>query len=163
MFILGHLSFPSIIFIAVAEIFGIEYTYLHIILLMLFSVLPDIDIVYAVIKSRTIHNKYSHHEFFTHWPVTYSPLIMLMLLHPNIYTAVMVLGVYSHMIMDTFISGKGIMWSQPLSRKYYNFFAGRTTGKENTDWLRAYVKTASFKTEIVGFLLLMYFLMTLNI
>jgi len=159
MFILGHISFPSLIFIAIAEIFRIEYTSLHIILLTIFSVLPDIDMIYLFIKSRRQNRVLSHHDFFTHWPIIYLPFLLLLILHHNIYTIIMAFGVYSHLIMDTFASGKGIKWAFPLSRRYYNFFASKTAGKENTLWLKTYRSTTFFKMEIVGFLLLVYILL----
>ena len=156
---LAHLSFPYIILVIVSYLLGINITGEHIILLLIFSVLPDFDLVVHFIIKKTKGEKFSfninHHKWLSHWPIFYAPFLILFIIHPSITTFVMMYGLYSHLLLDTFADGHGIMWLKPLSKKWFNYFAEKTRGKLGLKWLKAYTKTVFYKTERITAIIMM--------
>lgn len=156
---LGHISYPTLVFMLFAYVFKIGYSFSDIMLLIFFSMLPDLDIVvHYILNSGKIDNNARHHAWFTHWPITYTPFLILFLIYHNMNFFLMTFGIYFHLLLDIFFSGDGIMWFYPFSKKYFNFFADKTKNRIGFEWLAAYKKLPIFKIDIISFSALMFIL-----
>lgn len=103
--------------LGVAEYFGIEATPLLIAFGVACALLPDIDILTIPLLGKW------HHRTHTHFPIVYIPLALFAFIFlPPIYATLFTLGVYAHLIHDTFGIGWGIAWLWPFSKRKYLFF-----------------------------------------
>lgn len=159
MIALGHVSYPTLAFIIFAELLGIEYTTSHLLLLMVFSILPDMDFFFhTLVRKRKYDATFQHRKWFTHWPVFYSPLLVLLLFHPSMILFIACLGIYSHLALDTLFCDDGIMVFYPFSRKFYNFLGSKFRNAHGIEWLKVYKKQRIFKLDILSFISLMIIL-----
>ena len=85
----------------------------------------------------------------THFPIVYSPLIILVILLPNIYTISIVTVIYVHLFVDSFCTSDGIKWLYPFNKKYYGFLNDKTKGKHGILWQNEYMTTPLYKIEFV--------------
>jgi hypothetical protein len=159
MQILAHTSFPYLLFIIGTFLLGINVRGEHILLLLLFTMLPDLDLVVqfitGLIKKQPFDFNVNHHKWPSHLPIYYSPFIILFIFFPSVTTFVMMYGVYSHLLLDTLADSHGIMWFFPYSKKWFNYVAEKTRGKQGIRWLKAYSQTVFFKTEQVTFIVML--------
>lgn len=149
----SHIAYPYIIANIVAYLLGVPLTMGQEILLILFSVLPDFDYLlnwgYRTITGMRFHAGVNHHEWASHWPISYIPLALLFISIPNTYTALMLFGVISHLVMDTIACSWGVMWLYPFKRTWFNYFA--TSFRHINDglvWLKQWKKTMYYRVEI---------------
>ena len=83
------------------------------------SIACDLDIIYWEIIDKRAAN---HHEYWTHVPHDLLPLIPISIVlyflnrRLSIASAFFAVGVYLHLILDTFLAG--IKWHYPHSNKY---------------------------------------------
>ena len=160
MIVLGHISYPSLAFIIFAKILGIEYSMPHLLLLMLFSILPDMDFFFhALVRKGKYDSSFQHRKWFTHWPISYSPLLVLLYFYPSMALFVACLGIYSHLALDTLFCDDGIMVFYPFSKKFYNFFGSKFRNTHGVEWLRVYKKQMIFKLDVVSFISLLIILL----
>jgi hypothetical protein len=128
---------------------------LGIALSILFGLLPDFDMVIFlkyIIKgerSKLSGTTFKHHEFPTHFPLLYSPLIVVAIIIPHIYTLSMVTAVYLHFFMDTFYTSDGIKWLYPFNKKFYLLSSAKTGGKQGIYWEKEYQTTFFYKLEFI--------------
>ena len=52
MIILSHIAYPSLIFMILANLLGIEYSISHLMILIVFSMLPDIDLLFHLFVKK---------------------------------------------------------------------------------------------------------------
>ena len=163
MHTLSHTSYPSLLFIIIARLMDIQYALFDILILIFFSLLPDLDFLFhKFVKKKKFDLDFQHHKWFTHWPITYTPLLVLLFFYPNFKLFLICYGIYSHLILDTFLCGDGMMWFYPFSKKFFNFFSKKTKGKHGRDWLNVYKKTLIYKVDIVAFVILLTVLFNLS-
>lgn len=148
-------------------VFGVTPTLLGIALAILFALLPDIDGILLIIrrikgeKSKAFGAEFKHHEYPTHFPIIYSPLIILAIVLPNIYTISIVTGIYLHLFLDSFYTSDGIKWLYPLKDKYYGSLSEGIKGKHGMFWQSEYMGTPFYKLEFV-FLVISCLILWLN-
>jgi len=100
-----------------AEYFGVEATPWLVLLGIAAALLPDIDILTIPLLGKW------HHRTHTHFPLVYVPLAVLAYLALDpLYATILVLGVFAHLVHDTFGIGWGIAWLWPFSGRKYLFF-----------------------------------------
>jgi len=159
MIILSHIAYPTLFFITIAKLFNIEYSLTHLLVLMFFSMYPDLDYFFhALISKKKISFNVPHRKWFTHWPITYTPLLVLLYFFPSLTLSLICLGIYSHFILDTFFSGDGLRWLYPFSKKYFSFFGGKTKGYYGIEWFNIYKKMFIYKADILSFIALLIIL-----
>lgn len=156
----AHLAYPYIIANSIAWLLGTSLTVEQNILLFIFSFLPDLDYavnyIYTKLTNRRFYAGVNHHRWATHWPITYVPLALLFIFIPNIYTALMLFGIMSHLIMDTIACAWGIMWLYPFSTRWFNYFAAKTSKtKDGLKWLALWKTTPFYKIEFGAFALVL--------
>ena len=108
----AHFSYPFLTATAVSVAVGYQFNAWEVFTILFSSVLPDID--WFFLGSRRIH----HHNYLSHAPLFYFLLIGLAsyFLPLNIILFSL-FGITSHFMMDTLLSGDGIHWLYPFSRK----------------------------------------------
>jgi LexA-binding, inner membrane-associated putative hydrolase len=122
---------------------------------VIFGLLPDVDVVIIIIalikgdKSKIDGLDFKHHAYPTHFPLLYSPLIVIMIIFPNIYTFTMVTALYLHLFTDSFYTSDGIKWLYPFQNKYFCFLSEKTKGKHGILWENEYKGTAMYKLEFI--------------
>jgi hypothetical protein len=104
--------------LGVAEYFGIPASPWLIAFGIAAALLPDIDVLTILLTKRW------HHRTYTHYPLLWLPMCALaFVLLPLPYATLLTLGVYAHLIHDTFgIGWWGIAWLWPFSRRRFLFF-----------------------------------------
>lgn len=100
-----------------AEVFGVEATPWLVVLGIAAMLLPDIDLLTLPLLGKW------HHRTHTHFPILYVPLAILafVFLDP-LYATILTVGVYAHLVHDTFGIGWGIAWFWPFSQRKYLLF-----------------------------------------
>jgi hypothetical protein len=103
--------------LGVAEYFGVPGSPWLIVFGIAATLLPDIDIITIPLLGKW------HHRTHTHFPIVYVPIciIAFLTLEP-MYALLLTLGVYAHLIHDTFGIGWGIAWLWPFSGRKFLFF-----------------------------------------
>ncbi|CAN5751626.1 hypothetical protein BH11PAT2_BH11PAT2_01710 [soil metagenome] len=118
--------------LGVAEIFHVPASALFILFGIGSALLPDIDIVTMLFGSWK-------HRTHTHYPIVYIPLAVLVFIFLGpAYGVLFMLGVYAHLIHDTFGIGWGIAWLWPFSQRKFLLFpdgARRKTLGTVASWL----------------------------
>ena len=100
-----------------AEFFGVQATPWLIAFGIAAALLPDIDIITIPLLGRW------HHRTHTHFPIIYLSLsIPVFLLVDPLYATIFTLGVFAHLIHDTFGIGWGIAWLWPFSKRKFLLF-----------------------------------------
>lgn len=158
---LGHISCPSLIFILIARLFHIQYSWSDLLILVFFSILPDIDFLfYKFVKKKSFDSNFDHHRWFTHWPITYTPLLILLFFSSSLKLFLICYALFFHLVLDTFLAGSGIRWLYPFTTKAVNMFSKKTKNHYGQEWLKIYKKTVMWKIEILALavLLIIFFL-----
>lgn len=157
MHFLAHLSYPYVLANGVALALGKTIPLEYNIMLVLFSLFPDIDLVYDYAKQLVLGKKYKipliHHQNATHWPVVYVPLLVLALLTMEPFLLLAAGAIYLHLFMDTFFCNQGVMWLYPFKKKWFNYFARETRRKLGWAWNDAYRKLGIAKVDKFAFTL----------
>lgn len=153
---LSHASYPSLLFIAVAKLLNIQYSLLDLLILIFFSILPDIDFLfYKFIKKKKYDSTFQHHKWFTHWPSIYISLLVMLFFFSGLKLFLICYGLFSHFIIDTFFSGDGIMWFYPFSKKFLSMFSKKTNSYHGKDWFNIYKKKVIWKIDLLAFTVLL--------
>lgn len=156
---ISHLSYPAVVFMGVAKVFGLAYTPQDILILMGFSVLPDLDFIFWKLKGHGFDQNYKHHAWPSHWPIVYLPFVLYCVVFPSPSKLLAGFGILSHFIMDSFFCVDGVMWLYPFSTRRLNFFAVDTGGVHGWVWFKAYYKSwfPIVVDVVVGLVLVGYF------
>lgn len=139
---LAHASYPfmaaNIVAYAIGKPLSLELS----LWIILFSLIPDFDYGVDFLQKKLRGEKYTippfHHAWPSHWPIVYTPLIFASIIWPAPYVIAATASIYMHLFMDMFFCSEGIMLLYPVSKRWYNFFAGRTQAKPGMLWNRAY-------------------------
>ncbi len=151
MILQAHLSYPFLAMFALDKALSLNLDQSHYLLLFFFSVFPDFDIPAYSMMKRRFQSDVRHHQWLTHWPVTYLPLLILFVLKPSLKLGVVVFALYFHLFLDIFNTGDGIMLAYPFSKKSFLYFSKTTKGLHGLEWLRVYKKTRKYKADIIAF------------
>lgn len=101
--------------LGVAHWFSVPVTPLLVIVGILSTLAPDIDMFFPLL-GNTKHN----HRSFTHYPLTFVPIVVVAFLLLNqVYATLIALGIVAHFIHDTIGIGWGIKWAAPFSMRAY--------------------------------------------
>ncbi len=154
-----HCSYAFLIYYIIYLLWkGPEVPGWTILLVIFFSLFPDLDTIYWLIKEDgKIDTQFQHHLYYwTHWPISYSPLILFFIislflnLFP-LYFLIPIVGIYcGHLIPDSISTGDGIMWGKIPWKKmrysrYINLWSKLTDGYHGKYWETRYRKTIFFK------------------
>ncbi len=118
MYFLGYLPYPLIIFILLAKLLTLPYSFFDLMLFVICFMIPAMD---EFFQSYWQHTRTSslHHHWIGHWPIIYLPLLAILPAHPGIAAFLALYGIVSHLILDTIVTKEGIAWLYPLSKEYY--------------------------------------------
>ncbi len=137
-------------------IIGGDYRYI-VLLIVISGMIPDFDTIYWYVKKRGEHQinttEFQHHLYFwTHWPISWIPLIILFIIsllfnfYPE-YFLVPVVGIYGgHFLFDSISCGDGLMWGKIPWKKeqygrYINLLPDGPDGYHGVYWEARYRKT----------------------
>jgi hypothetical protein len=120
--------------LGVAELTGTHATPALIAFGIASALLPDIDILTIPLFKKWYHRTH------THFPIIYVPLAMLAFVFlPLPWALLFTLGVYAHLIHDTFGIGWGIAWLWPFSKRKFLFLAPkRNLPPQGMNWMTYY-------------------------
>lgn len=153
----SHISYPTLLFVTAAEVSHIEYSLSDLLILIFFSILPDLDFLFhKLIKGKGFDSEYQHHKWFSHWPIYYTPFLILFLIFPGLKLFLICYALFCHFILDSFLAGDGIMWFYPFSKKFFNFFAKKTNNHHGQEWFNIYKKMVIWKIDILAFTVLIF-------
>ncbi|HEY0010865.1 MAG TPA: metal-dependent hydrolase [Candidatus Paceibacterota bacterium] len=100
-----------------AELFGADLTPWLVLAGIAAALLPDIDVITIPLLGKW------HHRTHTHYPIVYVPLAVLAYLYLDpLYATIFTVGVFAHLVHDTFGIGWGIAWLWPYSGRKFLFF-----------------------------------------
>jgi len=122
----GHAG-ASILVAYVVErcVFANEATPLTLGLAALVGLLPDLDGVVTMIakRQRPRDGKLRHHQFWSHTPLFYLGMTLVVALIASAQHAVL-FGALTlvHLVLDSWSTDDGIMWLWPLSRRQFALF-----------------------------------------
>ncbi|MBN1156969.1 metal-dependent hydrolase [Candidatus Woesearchaeota archaeon] len=160
----GHIAYPFLAVYIANWLFGLHITAKHYLILVFFSIVPDLDfLLYRLLpwKKKKYGERWfdkEHHKWASHWPLAYLFLFVIYVINRSSIVLMMIIGVYSHFILDSFLSGDGIMWLFPFSRKYLNLISSKTKGFMGMEWVKRYRKTLMFKFDVIAFLVSIFIL-----
>jgi len=126
-------------------------------LIVICGSLPDFDGIYWSIKKRSMQadNNFQHHLYFwSHWPISYLPLLAVAILsiiidfYPS-FLIIPAFGVYMHLICDSACCGDGMMWKKSFKKDQFapfiNLFSKQTDGYHGGYWSVRWRRTKMFK------------------
>ena len=153
MFITAHIAIPYIVLRIVLFLMGVDITFSQSLLFIFFCVLPDLDVIYWVVTKRKLpDNNFRHRRWVSHLPITYSFLFLLLIKYPTLEMLLIILGVYSHLFLDTFASADGIMWFYPKSKRFFTYFNKGMQGIHGVRWItEGWKKTVFYKIDLLLF------------
>lgn len=125
--------------IVLSNFFGVDLSYQLVLVVVGFSLLPDLDIFVELAKRGRIGGRVQgHHRELTHFPLTYLPMLFLVYwFFGQIYGALFGLTILAHFLHDSVGMGWGIKWLWPFSTRAYKFFSeknGRFSLKFLVSW-----------------------------
>ena len=130
----GDIGIGILLSIFISAVFDVDLSSQLILLGIIFSLLPDIDMLgYLSPKLRRVFGK---HREITHFPIIYIPLVILVwVLFGQMWAIFMLVGVFIHFLHDTIWMGPGIKWFWPKSEKLFKYFA-QDRGIGNENWIK---------------------------
>ncbi len=147
---LAHICGSYILLLVYYNFFAFNESFLVTIVCLVFSLVPDLDLIYFFRKGSVMH-----HNWITHTPMPYFLLSMtIFLLFEKEIGLGILIGAMSHMFMDCIGSGDGIMLLWPISKRKFALFRLNSHGFE---WLKKYVRNFGF-LELLLFFLTIYFI-----
>ena len=125
-----------IIFHFMGKAFNYELPIYFYLVGIFFSLLPDSDLFL-----KKVGPVRDHHQFPTHYPLVFIPVICLLVFgialvkevaYPGFWTSVAALCLFFHYVDDTWgrTSGIGLGWLMPWDGKYYSFCPRRVLTEE---------------------------------
>ncbi len=161
----SHMAYPYLLANMVAWLMGVRLSVEQNILLVIFSVLPDVDLgihwLYTRITKVRFNIGINHHQWASHWPISYIPLALVFAIWPNTTTLLMIFGILSHLLMDSIACSWGIMWLYPFSKRWFNYYASRFMKiNDGKQWLAEWNKTNFHVVEMIGLgLMIIHFIL----
>lgn len=117
--------------IFVSSLFWFELTALFVFVSILLALLPDIDIVFYLVKKGFKSLDHRHRNIF-HYPIIHFLIgIFITLFIDFKFSLLFLLNTFGHFLHDSVGIGWGVKWLWPFSRKLYKFsFANLHAGKK---------------------------------
>lgn len=155
---------------------GVEATYAHALVGIVFALLPDLDVISELKRMGKVAahagNVRDHREGL-HYPlalVLVSGLGIYLWLGP-VFGLIAAVAVFLHFVHDSFGTGWGVKWLWPFSMKNFKFFCEKNnqnslnpvvswtpeelrvaiTKYGDPDWMRKYVQSLFFALEVFVF------------
>ncbi|MHA1266946.1 MAG: metal-dependent hydrolase [Candidatus Helarchaeota archaeon] len=151
----GHYFIGYLTYNLYLTILGINPTLPGIVFSILVALLPDIDAILLLFSyltgkgGKSRGTEFRHHGLPSHYPIIYTPLLILLVFFPNIYTYSLISGIYLHLFVDSIYTSDGIKWLYPFKKEFYGFLNKQTKGKHGIFWLESYMKTPLYKIEFI--------------
>jgi hypothetical protein len=131
------------IFIALgaSEWIGVELSSTLLFIALISALLPDFDLLFdrIVAADGFLGRVIGGHRGLLHAPAFYVlPSIIIYLAFGSLWASIFALGVFLHLLHDTFFLGWGIAWLWPFSHRRFKFFPdkdGRITSRPVLSWL----------------------------
>jgi len=133
----GHIAIGYIFARLVSLVLGYRPLDTDILLILLFSILPD----FGVVLARFYHIPFwKHHDLPIHSPLFYIPIFLILYVVGFSWEMVLILfsAIFAHLLADSL--GRGLMWLYPFSTRFYGLKWDKYTYKPLQAWLREYVK-----------------------
>jgi hypothetical protein len=133
----GDIGIGIILSIVFSQIFSIELRTSFVVWGIVFSLLPDIDMLVYVCPS--LKKVFGKHRGFSHYPIVYVPVVGLICFFSGLLWALYLgAAVFLHLVHDTFWIGSGITWLWPFSKKSFKFFPQDAKVPAGMHWVKAF-------------------------
>jgi len=145
-------SYPFLLAILVGTFFNFHFSVFELFIIMFFAWLPDFDYPLALyLKSKYPDRHIGHHQFITHVPLFYLPVVIVISFFDWRVGLLAFYGLLTHFVMDSLIAPDGIRWFYPFSKKYF-LWTDYTKGVfETKDWLKVYKKLPIYIIDNIAF------------
>ncbi len=108
--------------IGVSWYFEIKLTVFLILVSILFTLLPDLDFLWALFRKGKAGARHSHREV-AHHPIILIPVgFLFLVLFNKVYALLFFAAIFWHFLNDSIFLGFGVHWLWPFSNKYFSFF-----------------------------------------
>ena len=97
------------------------------------SLLPDLDSVYVLTATKNWHlkDRNRHHRFFSHTPLFFLSLALLLTPFLNLRALTLFVGLtLLHLVLDSWATDDGIMWLWPFRERQYALVPIQERGPE---------------------------------
>lgn len=131
-------------------------TPMTLILIFIAGNIPDFDGIYWKLKGGKHDQNFQHHLYFwSHWPISYSPLLVVLLLSVIFdfavgWVVIILSGILTHFVCDSMSCGDGMMWGKKPWKSnefapYINLISTKTDGYHGNYWTYRFRQTNLFK------------------
>ncbi len=144
------------------------------VLIIIWGNFPDIDALFHLLQNKNPNDmNFQHHlTYWTHWPLAYTPLLLIALIsgitswNTEIFLF-LVVGILSHLLADSACCGDGVMWGKIPWKKtqfapFVNLFSSKTDGYHGGYWVPRWRQTMMYKVALLESILAIIYLVTLN-
>ncbi|MEK9154653.1 MAG: metal-dependent hydrolase [Patescibacteria group bacterium] len=108
--------------IFISSILKIELNFWVFFISVIFTLLPDIDFLFHLIRNKPSQEDYRHRDI-SHYPLIYIPIGMLVLLFiGKEWSFLFWITSFLHFIHDSIGIGRGVKWLFPFSKNSFAFF-----------------------------------------
>ncbi len=133
----GDIGIGILLAIGISHLFQVELTWITLFLSIIFSLLPDIDMLIFVFPF--LRKIFVDHRKISHYPILYIPIIIVIFYVWGLFWAMLCgLNILIHLIHDTLWIGHGITWLWPFSNKSYKFFSQDHKAADRMHWIQAF-------------------------
>lgn len=143
----AHLAYPYLMTTIIAKIVGVHLSLMHSGILLVSSVIPDLDFVFIWLKDR-VSLSLHHHTWVSHVPLYYLLFGLAVSYISMSVGIVFLIGTFSHFIMDMFFTGDGIRWLRPFSNREF-YVDNPTRGIHGREWLKAYQALPIWRIDFI--------------
>lgn len=105
--------------LGVAHVFDMPATPLFVFLGIIFALLPDIDMLWYLLRKSRAHD----HRSYPHYPLLWVPIIAGVYIVSEPIGILLLVCIALHLIHDTIGLGWGIRWLWPFSNKKFRFLS----------------------------------------
>ena len=160
---------------------NVEFSWYFFAFTLIAALLPDMDMFWYWLRKKTSTSVLDNHRSFTHYPIIYLPVTILIYLYFGTHIAtVFALLILYHFVHDTFFIGWGVKWVWPFTERAFKIFPdqnGKVTSRfvlswlpeqdeeikkwaGESDWIKAFYKTPNIVAyiEYPVFLFSLYYL-----
>ena len=121
----------------VSYAFDFPHSFLFVAVSILFSLLPDVDIVSPYFVKVFTGKKTYNHRTFLHYPIVHVGVGILISLISFPYGVLYLVNTFLHFVHDTFFLGWGVVWLWPFKETRFKCFPdrdGKITGIPLVTW-----------------------------
>lgn len=126
------IAFGIYLAIAANSILDIPLTLFSVVLLILFTLSPDLDAIISAIKRGNLGDENHFHRNLMHYPLIFTPAgaVLTVVILGKEYAILFVLASIFHFLHDSIGTGWGVRWLYPFSKKNYKLFYQVDTWKK---------------------------------